>query len=140
MPVDRVASENPYLTLLDSPLEPGSEIAVRGALVGNKYVKIGSFLPNDISMFLCRFDINLSLGPDMVYRKNTGDDVALHISYSRGSAGIILNSFQGGVWQQEEHYDGSSIREEALFEIRIVVQPDRFEVWTLSVALPWRHG
>lgn len=64
----------------------------------------------------------------MVYRKNTGDDVALHITYSRGSRNIILNSFRGGAWEQEEHYNGSLIREQAVFEIRVAVQPDRFEV------------
>lgn len=69
----------------------------------------------------------------MVYRKNTGDDVALHVSYNRGSR-IVLNSFERGIWQREEQID-SSIREQVPFEIRIVVQPDRYEASTLPYSV-----
>jgi len=98
-------------------LEPGQNIVIRGALTGDK------------------FDINLSVGPDMVYRKHSGDDVALHINYSRGSREIILNTFQQGSWLQEQRENGSLIREQASFELRIFVHPDRFEIFLDNIKL-----
>lgn len=80
------------------------------------------------STVYCRFDINLAYGPDMVYQKPTGDNVALHVSYSGGSRRIILNSYEGGHWGPEEQYDASSIRDGATFEIRIQIDQGRFGV------------
>lgn len=112
-----MATDSPHITPFDHPLEPGNHIIVRGALVGDK------------------FDINLSLGPDMVYRKSTGDDVALHITYSRGSRNIILNSFERGHWGAEEQFNASFIQEQTPFEIRVTAHPDRFEVFVDDIKL-----
>jgi hypothetical protein len=107
----------PYFVPLDHPLEPGNQIVVRGALVGGS------------------FNINLSTGSDPVWQKNSGDDIALHITYSRGSRNIILNSFENGHWQREEQFNGSLIREQALFEIRVLVQSDRYEIFIDNIKL-----
>lgn len=75
-----------------------------------------------------RFDINLSYGPDILYQKPTGDNVALHVSYSGGARHIILNSFENGHWGPEEQYNASSIQQGAPFEIRILIDQGRFGV------------
>jgi hypothetical protein len=107
----RPARETKAHALEKLDLAPGKAIVVRGSPTGAK------------------FDINLSSGPDMIHLKPTGDNVALHVSYSGGSRRIILNSFENGHWGSEEQHDAASIREGATFEIRIVTEQDRFGIF-----------
>lgn len=70
------------------------------------------------------FNVNVQSGGAVQPR----DDTPLHISIRIADQVVVLNSFEGGAWQQEERHGGRPVREGEAFELTIKAKEGYFKV------------
>ncbi|XP_052862396.1 galectin-4-like [Anopheles cruzii] len=92
--------------------------AILGGLpIGKKIIIQGTLTSN-------RFNINLQLGPEVAPR----DDTALHLSVRPNERTIVLNSYVGQCWQDEERSSFCPIAIGQPFTIDIRVEESCFVI------------
>lgn len=70
------------------------------------------------------FNVNVQSGGAVQPR----NDTPLHISIRIADRVVVLNSFEGGAWQQEERHGGRPVREGEAFELTIKAKEGYFKI------------
>lgn len=95
----------PYIAKLDSQIEPGQSLVVRGQATGDRVV------------------INLATSQDV-----EGGTIILHVSCRSKDKVFVLNTFENGAWGKEERFK-CSIEKSQPFVARIRCHGDKYEVF-----------
>uniref|UniRef100_A0A1Q3G4P1 Galectin n=1 Tax=Culex tarsalis TaxID=7177 RepID=A0A1Q3G4P1_CULTA len=90
-----------------------------GMVIGKKLHIRGQILSSD-----GMFNINVQSGGAVQPR----DDTPLHISIRISDRVVVLNSFEGGTWQQEERHSGRPVREGETFDLLVKAKAGHFKI------------
>ena len=106
--LSRPAKTIPFLGEIPGGMAIGKKLHIRGQILNSNGM----------------FNINVQSGGAVKPR----DDTPLHISIRIANRVVVLNSFEGGGWQQEERHSGRPVRERETFDLMIQAKVEYFNI------------